>query len=102
MEFLTYTSALEKSLEYTWFEAKKFNYGKVGSGHLLAGITTMDNCTSSYMLKQISIDPEQVRWDSLYILKNFPIDSEPTPSLDEIDNLINPSVISSFVPTDII
>lgn len=102
MEFLTYTSALEKSLEYTWFEAKKFNYGKVGSGHLLAGITTMDNCTSSYMLKQINIDPEQVRWDSLYILKNFPMDSEPTPSLDEIDNLINPSVISSFVPTDII
>ncbi len=96
-EFLSVTSALEKSLEYTWFEAKNFNYGKIGSGHLLAGITTMDNCTSSYMLKQMSIDPEQVKWDTLYILKNFPDDSEPTPNLDEIDNLISPSVISSFI-----
>lgn len=94
-EFLSYTSVVEKSLEYTWFEAKKFNYGKVGSGHLLAGIITMDNCTSSYMLKQMNIDPEQVRWDTLYILKNFPTDPEPTPSLDEIDNLIVPSVIST-------
>jgi ATP-dependent Clp protease ATP-binding subunit ClpA len=96
-EFLNYTSVVEKSLEYTWIETKKFQYGKVGSGHLLAGITTMDNCTSSYMLKQMNIDPEQVRWDVLYILKNFPNESEPTPTLDEIDNIISPSVISSEI-----
>lgn len=101
-EFLDYTSVVEKSLEYTWFEAKKFQYGKVGSGHLLAGIITMDNCTSTYMLKQMNIDPEQVRWDVLYILKNFPNDPEPTPTLEEIDNLISPSVISSNISPDYI
>lgn len=99
-EFLSYTSVVEKSLEYTWIEAKKFKYGKVGSGHLLAGITTMDYCTSSYMLKQMNIDPEQMRWDTLYILKNFPNDPEPTPTLEEIDNIISPTVISSQISTD--
>lgn len=101
-EFLDYTPVVEKSLEYTWLETKKFQYGKVGSGHLLAGITTMDNCSCAYMLKQMNIDPEQLRWDVLYILKNFPNDPEPTPSLEEIDNLISPSVISSEISTDYI
>lgn len=90
-DLLENTSVLEKSLEYTWLEARRFKYARMASGHLLAGIITMDKCTSSYMLKRMNIDPEQVRWDVLHILKNHPDITEPLLSLEEIDNMINPS-----------
>ena len=91
-ELLEHTSIVEKSLEYTWLEARRFKYARMASGHLLAGITTMDKCTSSYLLKRMNIDPEQVRWDVLHILKNYPDDTEPLLSLEEIDNIISPPV----------
>ncbi|MBC7474157.1 MAG: hypothetical protein H7263_07670 [Candidatus Sericytochromatia bacterium] len=91
IELLENTPIVEKSLEYAWLEARRFKYARMSSGHLLAGITTMDKCTSSYMLKRMNIDPEQVRWDVLYILKSYPDTFEPVVSLEEIDNLINPN-----------
>lgn len=90
-DLLENTPIVEKSLEYTWLEARRFKYARMGSGHLLAGITTMDKCTSSYILKRMNIDPEQIRWDVLHVLKNNPDTIEPLLTLEEIENLINPS-----------
>jgi ATP-dependent Clp protease ATP-binding subunit ClpA len=80
---------VEKSLEYAWLEARRFKYGKLGSGHLLAGITTMDNCTSSYILKSLSIDPEQVRWSILNLLKKYQDNPEPNIDAEQIDEELN-------------
>ncbi|GIW23196.1 MAG: hypothetical protein KatS3mg068_2203 [Candidatus Sericytochromatia bacterium] len=77
LDLLCNTSMLEKSLEFAWIEAKRFNYAKIGTGHLLAGVTSIDNCTSGYILKYFGIDPEQVRWDILDILRKNPDSSEP-------------------------
>jgi ATP-dependent Clp protease ATP-binding subunit ClpA len=95
LDLLEHTPIVEKSLEYTWLEARRFKYGRIGSGHLLAGITTMDNCTSSHMLKYLGIDPEQIRWEVLHILKNNPDTPEPILSPEQIEQAVNPAIVVS-------
>lgn len=84
LNLLSNTSMLEKSLEFAWLEAKRFNYAKIGTGHLLAGVTSIDNCTSGYILKYFGIDPEQVRWEILEILKRNESIPEPDINSEEI------------------
>jgi ATP-dependent Clp protease ATP-binding subunit ClpA len=95
LDLLEHTSIVEKSLEYSWLEARRFKYGRIGSGHLLAGITTMDNCTSSHMLKYLSIDPEQIRWEVIHLLKNNPETPEPVLTLEQIEQSVNPAAINN-------
>ena len=90
LELLGHSAMVEKSLEYTWLEARRFKYARIGSGHLLAGITTMDKCTSSHILKHLNIDPEQVRWEVLHILKNYPETPEPDAKSEQIENMMSP------------
>ncbi|MFN8671363.1 MAG: Clp protease N-terminal domain-containing protein [Candidatus Sericytochromatia bacterium] len=93
---LQYTSMLEKSLEYAWLEAKRFKYAKLGTSHLLLGITTIDNSTSSYMLKYMNLDPEQLKWEVSTILKKYPEIPEPDLSYEqiEVDILPNTNIIN--------
>lgn len=91
---------VEKSLEYAWLEARRFKYGKLGTGHLLAGITTMDNCTSSYILKSLNIDPEQVRWSILNLLKKHSDSSEPNIDFNKIDEELNDHIHEHLVEDD--
>jgi len=94
LDLLDFSSTSEKVLEYTWLDAKCFKYAKMGSGHLLAGLMTTTNSTSSYILKQLNIDPEQVRWETLYLLKRFPKTAEP--------NLTQEDVINELTATNLI
>lgn len=100
LELLGNTSMVEKSLEYSWLEAKCFKYGRVGSAHLLAGVTTMDNCTSSYILKYFDIDPEQIRWEALHILKIFPDNPEPDLTIEQIESELHPKILNENPSTD--
>jgi ATP-dependent Clp protease ATP-binding subunit ClpA len=84
LNILSNTSMLEKSLEFAWIEAKRFSYVRIGTGHLLAGITSIDNCTSGYIIKYFGIDPEQIRWETLEILRKYEDTPEPDINLDDI------------------
>jgi hypothetical protein len=55
----------------------------------------MDNCTSSHMLKYLGIDPEQIRWEVLHILKNNPDTPEPILSPEQIEQAVNPAIVVS-------
>lgn len=92
-ELLQYTSMLEKSLEYAWIEARRFKYAKLGTGHLLLGITTIDNSTSSYMLKYMNLDPEQVKWEVSTILRKYVDTPEPDLDYEQIENDVTQPVL---------
>ncbi|MEK7433992.1 MAG: Clp protease N-terminal domain-containing protein [Cyanobacteriota bacterium] len=86
LNLLQYTSMVEKSLEYAWLEAKKFRYSMLGTAHLLLGITTIDNSTSSYMLKYMNLDPEQLKWEVSTILRKHPDLAEPNLNYKQIED----------------
>ena len=99
-DLLQKTAVLEKALEYCWMEAKNFKYGKVGTGHLLAGIMAMENCTSTHILRLLNIDPEQIKWETLYLLRKYNKSPEPQLDFEQIGYDLNPNVLNEVLSKD--
>lgn len=58
---ITYTPRAKKLLEAAWNNAKKFNKQRIGSEHLLLGITKEKDCIAMKVLENLGVDVVEIR-----------------------------------------
>jgi ATP-dependent Clp protease ATP-binding subunit ClpA len=60
---LTLSRWVEEVLEQAWTEARRLKHTRVGTGHVLLGLTNLDVGGALYILDQLDINLAQIRYD---------------------------------------
>lgn len=89
---LTLSRWTEQVLEQAWIEARRLKHNRVGTGHVLLGLTQLDVGGALYILDHLDINLAQIRFDVEQAFEAAPGDPEPAEaypnSVDEDDGLV--------------
>ena len=92
-ELVGYNDVVNRSFEIGWQQAKRKNYKKLGSGHLLLGMLNLPESSASFIVKHLGKNSEQICLDILSVMKNHP--GNPEPCIADIDNeLVNQAFVT--------
>jgi ATP-dependent Clp protease ATP-binding subunit ClpA len=68
---------VEQVLEAAWASARRLKHGRVGTGHMLLGLTDLDVGGALYILDHLDINLGQIRYDVEQAFAAAPGDPEP-------------------------
>lgn len=85
---LTLSRWVEEVLEQAWAEAKRLKHTRVGTGHVLLGLTNLDVGGALYILDHLDINLAQIRYDVEQAFAATPGDPEPAEAYPVEDELL--------------
>jgi ATP-dependent Clp protease ATP-binding subunit ClpC len=74
---LTLSRWTEQVLEQAWAEARRLKHTRVGTGHVLLGLTQLDVGGALYILDHLDINLAQIRYDVEQAFAAAPGNPEP-------------------------